>query len=1008
MKIIFRTIFRRLFKTFLAIASVFGVLFLILFVRLAMGPIEIKPLTEFVLQSFQDKDSDIKIEFKTAFLELGLQRGHLLDIKLTDLSVLRADDSVLANIPRANVSYSFLKLLKGQMIPSDVFIYQPYLDMNIDKSQIADAPATPIADEKRISDLLRRIRKLNHFYIEDGDLSLHLKNPDASVLVDKLNLDFQDAGDKKYELKISGEYYQGDFFMPVDLKGLYDSATRRLSFVLDYSDFDLTDLKKYFPLDGIDLDLKVNGAFTGVLDMTKEVGLPWVEKLSFDIENAAEGQVVLTELQATYPIKKITAKGEFAPALSSLSISPITIDIHGQVGQATVAFDGLGDFLLSGDFNRLQMGIDASIKGVPIEKVPMLWPATAGPDAHQWVRENVQKGTVDNLDFTMRMKGEDILDLKTVIDASGAEVVYWPTMPKIEKAKAQVILLMGRVEIAVLGGTCAGVDIVDGTVEFTDINEDFPLGHVQLSFAGPASSVVSVLSTEPIALNTVDGIDWKKVKGSVKGQATLSFPCEEKDEVHAFSAGYKGTVDDVVLPLTGVDFVVNEGSVSFDGTLDDIQIEGRGLLNGSAVRAKIYENWSDAPKQKPFYHIWADLSPSFFVPYFPDIHAYLKGEARTKADLFFAGDEMKIEALANLTKAEYTLPIGYTKPLDDPSDLKLSLVFKGGKWQSVPSFELSAEKDKVQISGHVDGGEKLQVKLNKIQAPRNDAQMSLSVKDTAFALDISGKKMDLEQVLHGRFLTSLSALSEKSDVPKKQSFDISATLDELYLARGEKPLTSVSVQVQKKDDRWTKFDGMAFADSPLSLALSDNKKELTASCQNLGSFLQRAGFTSRIDGGHLKATLYQEKDGTLQGEIRVKEFDLTQTPFFVQAATILGIVNAFSGDKIAFQKAVVPFKLLPNNDIEIQDGLASGRSVGVTFQGTLSDNGVDFKGNIIPAYAVNSLIGKVPLIGNMITGEEGGGLVGLSYTAKGPSDNVEVEYHPASLLAPGFLKNLFN
>ena len=645
MKIVFRTIFRRLFKTLLAVASVFGVLFLILFIRLSMGPIEIKPLTQFVLDSLQSESSEDTIKFDTAFLELGLKRGHLLDIKLTNVFVLRPDETVIISVPEANVSYSFLKLLKGQLIPSDIFIYQPYLDMNI---EVETSPSTSMPKgevEKTVAQLLRRIRKLNHFCIEDGSLSVHLKKQNADVLVNKLNLDFEEAESEKHRLTLSGEYYQGDFFMPINLKGVYDFPTKKISFSLDYSDFDLSGLKKYFPLDDIDLDLKITGVFSGVLDLSKDLGLSWVESLSFDVENAAEGQVVLTDLQATYPVKSMKAHGAFSPGLSRLVLSPIDIDIYGQNGQAKIEFGGLDTM----DFNQITMNIDASIENVPMKKVPMLWPATAGPDAHQWVRENITKGKADKLVFTMQMKGEDILNLKTVIDASGAEIAYWPTMPKIENGKAQVILQMGRVDIIVLGGTCAGADISDGKVIFTDVDGDFPLGEASLSFVGPASSVVSILSADPVFLDTIGGVDWKNIKGQIKGEATFTFPCEETDPNHEFAAQYKGTAEDVVFPV--LDFVINEGTASFEGTLDDIQIEGKGLLNGSSVHAKIYENWADQPKKKPSYQIWADLSPSFFKPYFSDVDRYLKGAARTKLELYIANRLYKAYGCAVFIKS---------------------------------------------------------------------------------------------------------------------------------------------------------------------------------------------------------------------------------------------------------------------------------------------------------------------------------------------------------------------
>lgn len=1010
MKIVFRTIFRRLFKTFLALASVFCVLFLILFVRLLMGPIEIKPLTQFVLESLQDENTDMKIKFETAFLELGLKRGHLLDIKLTDVFVLRSDESVLANVPEANVSYSFLKLMKGQLIPSDIFIYRPYLDMNIEEKSSSTPKVSMTQSEikEKVSDILRRIRKLDHFYIEDGDLSLHFKKQDTTALLDKLNFDFQRTTKERHQLILSGEYYQNDVLMPVNMKGFYDFPTKKVEFSLEYSNLDLSDIKKYVPLDEIDLGLKIKGTFSGILNLSNDVDLSWIEKLSFDVENAEEGQVVLTELQATYPIKSLKAHGIFSPGFSRLTIYPIDVDIYGQKGQAEIELDDLDKFLYSMDFNQFKMKINASIENVPMKKVPMLWPAMAGPDAHQWARENITKGKADKLVFTMQMKGEDILDLKTVIDTSGAEIIYWPTMPKVENGKAQVILQMGRVDIVIQGGTCAGAEILGGDIVFTDIEGDFPLGNGHLSFAGPASSVVSILSSDPVFLDTIDGVDWKNIKGQIKGKMAFTFPCEETDPDHFFTAQYKGTAEDVVFPV--VDFVINEGTASFEGTTDDIQIEGKGLLNGSSVRAKIYENWSDQPKRKPSYQIWADLSPSFFKPYFPDVNRYLKGEARTKLELFFEPkDVMKADVVVNLNKAEYTLPIGYTKPMDVPSSLNLSLVFKKGEWASVPSLALTAEKDNVKISGHIDGGKDIQIKLDEIVAPKNDAKMSINIKDQGFDLDLSGKKINLEPVLHGSFVSSLTSLNQKQNKDQKQSFDIRASLDELYLSKDEKPLTSVSVAVRKENNLWTKFDGMGFADSPLSFSMSDDKKEVAILCKNIGSFLKRSGFTSRIDNGKLDGKLKQEKNGTLWGELNIKEFELTDTSFFLQAATILGVIDAFSGDKIPFNKAVIPIKLFPNNDIQIEEGgLASGRSVGITFQGSFSDDGVDLKGTIIPAYAVNGLIGQVPLIGDIITGEKGGGLVGLSYSVKGSADNPNVEFYPSTLFAPGFLKNLFN
>lgn len=69
---------------------------------------------------------------------------------------------------------------------------------------------------------------------------------------------------------------------------------------------------------------------------------------------------------------------------------------------------------------------------------------------------------------------------------------------------------------------------------------------------------------------------------------------------------------------------------------------------------------------------------------------------------------------------------------------------------------------------------------------------------------------------------------------------------------------------------------------------------------------------------------------------------------------------------------------------------------------------VDLRGTIVPAYAVNSLFGNIPLLGDLITGgEEGGGLFAATYTAKGPLTSPTVSVNPLSALAPSFLRKLF-
>ena len=116
-----------------------------------------------------------------------------------------------------------------------------------------------------------------------------------------------------------------------------------------------------------------------------------------------------------------------------------------------------------------------------------------------------------------------------------------------------------------------------------------------------------------------------------------------------------------------------------------------------------------------------------------------------------------------------------------------------------------------------------------------------------------------------------------------------------------------------------------------------------------------------------------------------------------------------AGDGIAFDQLSMPFTIF-GDLLTIKDAKTTGSSLGVTASGTvdLATEETNLKGTIIPVYAVNSALGSIPLIGDLLTGgEEGGGLFAATYTVRGPIDAPTLTVNPLAALAPGFLRNLF-
>jgi len=94
----------------------------------------------------------------------------------------------------------------------------------------------------------------------------------------------------------------------------------------------------------------------------------------------------------------------------------------------------------------------------------------------------------------------------------------------------------------------------------------------------------------------------------------------------------------------------------------------------------------------------------------------------------------------------------------------------------------------------------------------------------------------------------------------------------------------------------------------------------------------------------------------------------------------------------------------------IKRAIINGGAIGATAQGSLntSNDQLNIRGTLIPAYGLNSLLGNVPLLGQVLMGGKGQGLFGLTFSMTGPLKDPKFTVNPISALAPGFLRLIFD
>jgi hypothetical protein len=144
--------------------------------------------------------------------------------------------------------------------------------------------------------------------------------------------------------------------------------------------------------------------------------------------------------------------------------------------------------------------------------------------------------------------------------------------------------------------------------------------------------------------------------------------------------------------------------------------------------------------------------------------------------------------------------------------------------------------------------------------------------------------------------------------------------------------------------------------------------------------------------------------------LNVSDFAVADAPNLARIltlASLTGIVNRLAGKGIAFTKLEVPFTQT-GDTATMTNARAMGAALGLTADGTLDleKKTASLRGTIVPAYSINSALGKIPLIGRIFTGQKGGGVFAATYQLSGDLAKPKITVNPLAALAPGFLRNL--
>jgi hypothetical protein len=408
------------------------------------------------------------------------------------------------------------------------------------------------------------------------------------------------------------------------------------------------------------------------------------------------------------------------------------------------------------------------------------------------------------------------------------------------------------------------------------------------------------------------------------------------------------------------------------------------------------------------------------------------GKGPTKTYLTYTLDQEKKSSLrVDLDTTSATLsfpPLEWEKRVGEKGDISFLLAFENGHLSHITDLKLSTALYSLQGNILFDSQKAWKtIHLSEFKGPYTQTQVTLHTpRKNFYEVSFRGQSVNLE-----KFLDYVHKEESEDDYPPTD-IKLSAKVDHLYLGKG-KVFQSVDATadlfLQGKETIWKEVKlrakagqgtiekgdmaqvsgGIVFDITPEP----DNTQTLIVRANDAGQFLKNLSIYDEVQGGNIYIKAKRQNHGAFKGVFKLKHFEAHKVPVLARFAAVLspiGVVNLFSdNENLSMEQFDCNF-VFDDDFVTVQKGIGKSISLGFTVEGRLDRRKRTYalKGNLTPARFLNSVLNNIPVVGPLISGGEGEGLFGIAYTVKGPFDKPEVSANPLSILAPGFLRNLFN
>ena len=1032
--------------TFHTLAAIFGSLSIIFAVaawRLSSGPVSIGFLEPYLERAFSDEKLAYRVEFEDTILTwAGWERS--LDILALDVRVLAPDGTLIAEAPKVSLELSGTSLLTGTVAPTSIELIGP--DIRFARSAAGDisfgvghAPLPPgpvdgadsgvgsqdsAAFSALISDMLsdpgedHPLAKLRRIALLDGDLKMDDK---------RLGLDWR-APETDLIFDIGEDGISGDVHLDVDLAGVggtisattfFSHADELLRATVYFSDVVPAQLAKLSPqlaeLAAIDAPV------AGRLEVVSDRQGHFVDRVGFEFDGGPGVFDAPDFAPTARPFDYFKAVGDVDPSFSLLRLDDLFVDAGGPT------------FTFIGVLEKAEAGIgvngEATIVDMPFDDLEGYWPEILLPPTRNWVLKNVSAGMMDRFAATIDLEpGEFPINIEKPIrrEAVLAEfeytditVDYLHPMPVVTGVDG-----VGRADTQTMfldmwGGQVGDIVASRGQASMWNLTgAEEPFIAMTVQGQASAADALSLIDADPLRMAEKMNVIPEQIRGRVDVHLGVQFPLDTSigvEDVDVTAIAQLRDIAGEALMIDGYDLA--NGNLELRFTNQEMRVEGDADINGVPSSIVWHENFRDGAEYSRRYDVAAVFDVASQQRLGMDFAPYAVGPMHLELVVTENGPEERRAALViDARETELALPeLHWRKPSGEGAVLQLLMDAPAGEPIDILSAELQAgalhAEGRARLTATSDGSFAVEeAELTRLLYGDNDFGATLRHGDGgALSISLYGESLDLRPYLDELFDQGTEAMP-----PFVLDFDVRR-----LITRADQQITDARAHVVNTAERLDSayLEGAFPSGRTMRVVLEPDgpTRRLRVISDDAGSLARAFDIYDNALGGELfmEAVLHDDEEPfRVSGDVNVSDYRVINAPVLAQLlniASLTGILESLQGDGIAFSTFVFPFDMR-GDEVVITGARARGTSLGVHAEGTLDLAGevANIHGTIAPAYAINSIISNIPIIGEVLAGGEGEGLFAATYTVRGPLDEPTITVNPLAALAPGFLRNLFS